>query len=174
MIPLSILGLFCEDIREEIGGTVTLIGLIPDNVNVEFVTKGHAPGPTPQKTKSIYNLCIFARANFDPDDPVQQIDLALAFPDDSEIPLGGITTEIAESKQEAKRLGSPLAGVIMRVALVGFTMKQSGVVRLMASVDGKNRAIAMLNFSVSGANAASSEPPQPASRSSGAARRNVN
>lgn len=162
MTPLSILGLFCEDIREEAGGTLSLIGVLPDNINVEFVGMTQTPGPIPRpRTKLVNNLCLYARANFDPDDPIREIGLALAFPDNNEIVLGDVSDKVAEAKQEAKARGLPLCGVIMQVALIGFRPKQSGIVRLMATLDGEKRTIAMLNFAVSGATAAISNAPLP-------------
>ena len=35
MTAVNVMALFCEDIREEKDGVVSLIGIIPDNVNVD-------------------------------------------------------------------------------------------------------------------------------------------
>jgi hypothetical protein len=144
--PLSILGLFCEDIREESGEILTLVGLMPDTVNVEVMPEGGKISAA-KKNRFLNNLCVFVRANFDPNDSVEVIALTLAFPDDSEIQLGDVPSEtIKKAKMDALERGLPLSGVIFRGVLAGFRIKKSGVVRLIADIGGEKRTLAMLNF----------------------------
>ena len=77
MHSLSIMGFFCEDIREESGGTFTLIGLMPDNVTVEELKHDGGKEGVSLSNRMVTKLCVFVRANFDPDDPTQEILLHL-------------------------------------------------------------------------------------------------
>lgn len=149
MMPLSIIGLFCEDIREESGEIYTLVGLLPDNINVEL-----APAQGEQKTtvpssqnRVLSKLCIFARANFDPDDPINRIDFSIVLPNDQRVELGAIKEDVFEkAKLQAKENRSPLAGVILRSILAAFRMSKPGLVRLEATIGKEKRTLAMLNF----------------------------
>lgn len=164
MNPLSIIGLFCEDIRVESGDVLTLVGLIPDNINMQRL-------PTPEKGKGpialgegkvISNLCVYARANFEPNDPVNEITLNLVFPDERRMPLGGASADVIQrSKLQAKEKGNPLAGVIMRAQMQGFSLPGPGMVRLEAVIDSEVRLLAALNFKLAEKTTSSSEPAPP-------------
>lgn len=167
MTPLSIIGLFCEDIREESGGTITLIGLLPDNIHAERPAESgtkEAKAPTVQD-KFLNKLCIYVRANFDVDDPVEDIELSLLFPDGQPLPLSqeGVQRKaIAAAKKQAKESGLPLAGIYIRAVLAGFKMqKGGGAIQLLATVDGVPRLIAALNFKIDEEITSSSDPQQP-------------
>ena len=149
MNPLSIIGLFCEDIREEKGDVLTLVGLMPDNVNVEAVQReGKRAENMPFSVNRVLSkLCVYARANFDPHDPIQEIGLNLVLPNGQKISIGGAVPEFVErAKVEAKEKNSPLAGVIMRAVLVGFVLPEAGILRLEASIGAEMRLLAVLNF----------------------------
>jgi hypothetical protein len=160
--PLSIVGLFCEDIREETGNVFTLIGLMPDNIIVE------GP-PVPGERRSISTsrgflskLCVFVRANFDPDDAIGEIKLSVVLPDEQELSIGGATIEVIErAKREAKDNGSPLAGLIMRAVLGAFKLPKAGLVRLEATIGPERRLLAALNFKIPDGATSSSAQPQP-------------
>jgi hypothetical protein len=139
------MGVFCEDIREEAQGSFTLVGLMPDNVGVEVVGDGNSP---PTKTHAyLGKLCIFARANFDPNDKIKDIQLNLIHPNGTEIPVGGADATVLETaKKNALEKGNPLAGVIMRAVLGGFRLTGYGLLRLEAVVDSETVVLAALNF----------------------------
>jgi hypothetical protein len=145
MSQLSIIGLFCEDIREEKGDSLSLIGLMPDNINLE-ISDAQANAPS-SENRILSKVCIFARANFPPDESVRAIELNLLLPNDVEIPVGGAAADVIETaKTQARDMGAPLAGVVMRVVLAGFRLPKPGIVQLKAKIDGKERILSMLNF----------------------------
>jgi len=147
MHALSIMGFFCEDIREESGGTFTLIGLMPDNVTVEELKPDDANDGASLSNRMVTKLCVFVRANFDPDDPTQEILLHLILPNEQKIDLGGTNAALMQqSKQQAKDRGNPLAGITLRAMLGGFNLPKLGVVKLEAVIEGKSRLLGALNF----------------------------
>lgn len=162
MEPLSILGLFCEDIREEAGEQFTLIGLMPDNVQFNAVgaQKG-TPVDSAGQNKLLTQLCMFVRANFDPKDPIKEIKLRLAFPNGQIAELGGAGPDlIAQVKATAISKGNLLAGVILRAVLGGFRPGTGGALRLEADTGAGPKLLASLNMEIGDATS-SSEPQQP-------------
>jgi hypothetical protein len=161
MNALSIMGFFCEDIREEAGGTVTLIGLMPDNVNVEELKK---QDEVSLSSRVITKVCVFVRANFDPDDPTQEISLHLTLPNDQKFSLGKADAAVMQqAKQQAREKGSPLAGITLRAVLGGFSLPKLGVMKLDATIGSERRLLAALNFAPSekASSSSGSELPSP-------------
>jgi hypothetical protein len=145
MIPMSIIGMFCEDIRVEKNDVLTLVGLFPDNIRYERAEK---------RDKSVSSdtfwqgrVCIYVRANFDPDDPVDEIKLKVTLPNDEVIEIGGASSEVIEkSKEQARQQGGPLAGVIARAYLQNIPIRKPGLLRLEATIGAEQRLLAFLNF----------------------------
>jgi hypothetical protein len=108
---INVVGLFCEDIREDKSGSLTLIGVMPDNANVLGV------GISPK-------LCIFVRTNFDPSYSLPAGSIVMVLPSGEEIPIGTITEEvIREASKTALEQGSPIAGMLSRAELIGFRVE---------------------------------------------------
>ena len=142
MLPISIMALFCEDIREEKNDIVTLIGILPDTVNVEA-----PPSESPaQITKLLSKLCIYVRINFDPTMELGTAQIWLAMPEGERLALGEIGSDIAEkSQQEATARGNLLAGVVSRVVLAGF-QPPKGAVKVEVSVKGETHVAGAITF----------------------------
>jgi hypothetical protein len=150
MNKLSIIGLFCEDIREEVGEQFTLIGLMSDNVNVRSVqidASGSGAASFSEVNKTLAKVCIFSRANFDPADPLDEIQLRLVLPDGQALELGGATPDdIKKAKSDAIAKGNPLAGIVMRAVVQGLMITGGGVIRLEAVMGSETRLLAFMNF----------------------------
>jgi len=169
MTPLSIIGVFCEDIRIEMGDIITLIGLLPDNIDIQ-PTHTEKGGVATNDSKFLPKLCVYARANFDPDDPVNEINLRLILPDEKEVPFGGASPDVIKlAKQQAKERGNPLAGVMMRGVMSPFQMSGGGILRLEAIIGSEVRLISHLNFKVYEKTSSSSASGQPSEQSPTAA-----
>ena len=159
----SILGLFCEDIREEAGEQFTLIGLMSDNLSINPIKVDKS---TPQQNasaigKMLSQVCIFVRVNIDPTDPLEEISLRISFPDGTSLPIGGAEAHIvAKAKADAIEKGNPLAGIIMRAALQGFRPLQGGLIKLEADLDSETQLLAAMNMEVNEVTS-SSESGQP-------------
>ena len=149
MVPLSIIGVFCEDIRVETGDILTLVGLMPDNINVAPLDSdpNQKGGVAIDQRKFLTKLYIYTRAIFDPDDPIEEIELRLVLPDEKEVSLGGASPDVIEkAKQQAKENEGPLAGVVMRSLIQPFQLPGPGILRLESIIGSEVRLISFLNF----------------------------
>ncbi len=148
-MTLNILALFCEDIREEMGGVLSLIGVIPDNVNVSNLPNeaSSIPPKIDIGAKVLSKLCVFVRINFDPEYELPEGKLRLVLPNDEKIELGNIdSATIKKAQREAKEKGNPLAGVISRAVLGGFRIPKLGVLKLEAVFGGEVHIAGAINF----------------------------
>lgn len=150
MYPTTVMALFCEDIREEKGDVVTLVGILPDNVAVED------PSPGSEGRKSLSKLCIYIRISFDPETEIGTPLLWLIMPDGTRIQMGQIESALGEkSRSESRTRGNILAGVIARITAGGF-QPQHGSHKVEVEILGKTYLAAAITFNRPGAIA--SEP----------------
>lgn len=143
----NVMALFCEDIREEKHGVFTLVGLLPDNVNVSAMTidgKDASGG----NTKVLGKLCVFIRINFAPERKPKEIKLKLLFGEE-ERDLGEIEKKtIDEAAQKASERNNALAGVISRAVFGGFNFQRAaGQVKIKVIIDDEPHLAAALNIS---------------------------
>jgi uncharacterized protein DUF6941 len=127
MRSLNAIALFCEDIRAEEGGTLTLVGLLPDNLDL-------APmGPT---AKWLGRFAIYIRVNFSPKENIGSARLRLVGADGQIHEFGNIPAETIETAREAAmKKGNALAGVITRTVLPGTLLQQLGTMRVEVVID---------------------------------------
>jgi hypothetical protein len=144
MPPFNVMALFCEDIREEKGDIVTLVGILPDFVKVEEASpSGVTEG---QSAKFLSKLCIYLRINFDPTVDLGTPQVGLTMPNGERIMLGSIGADVVEkAKSQAKEQGNLLAGVISRVVLAGFRPPK-GVVKVEVEISGETTLAGVVNF----------------------------
>lgn len=105
--------LFCQDLREEVGGAVSLMGIMPDNV------QGAAPeaGTIAQLGK----LVVYTRINLRLDEPIEPIVTFLRIPDGQEVGQQTIGLEVVEQAfREAREQDNVLAGLVVKVEMVGI------------------------------------------------------
>jgi hypothetical protein len=139
-------GIFCEDIREEVSGSHTLIGVMPDNINLV--------GPPTTETDSTLifpRLGIYLRVNLDSSQkPKNPITARATIPGASnEIPLGEIGPEAinaAFADAEAKSL--PVVGLIFKAVLSPVQLRQSGLAMIYAMIEGSEIVGGILNIQV--------------------------
>jgi len=137
MLPVSIVGFFCEDIREEKAGTDTIIGIMPDNVNVRSI-----PCVFPK-------LGIYIRIHLDPAHDPGEIQLKLALPDGSEFSLGRFEASLVTNSIDTARAGGgPLAGLISRAVASPFRIPAAGRIRAIVTVKGTEYIAAALNVQI--------------------------
>ena len=149
MYPVSVIALFCEDIREEKDDVVTLIGLMPDNVNVVM---GHGG-------RILSKICLYVRLNFDPEYNLGEVKMNLITPDNARLPLGSIDLETVNvARSQAKARGNPIAGVISRAVLAGVR-PATGPLCVEVSYQDMTHLAGALNFEVK--EASPSDAPQP-------------
>lgn len=133
-IPLSVMALFCEDIREEVGGTFTLVGIMPDNLNVLTL-----PGFIPK-------LCIYIRIQYQPDAKLGEIKARLIQPEGDPMELGHIDQAMVEnSLKEAQRTGR-MSGLILRAYLAGYQLTKPGLMKAEVEINGETYLAGQLNI----------------------------
>jgi hypothetical protein len=125
MIAVSVVALFCEDIRDEVSGAHTLVGVISDHIRVPAI-----PG-------ALAKLSIYVRINFDPEYDPGEISVRLRMSDGTEMPLTKFEPElIAKAKSDALASGFPVAGLISKTAAAPFPITQRGITRVLVNVGG--------------------------------------
>jgi len=127
--------IFCEDIREEASGQVTLVGVFADNLEVPAV-----PGLMPK-------LCLYVRVHLDIGHKPSRITSVLTDIDGSEIPLGGMEGGGLDSAfEEAESFGVPYVGVILRGIFSPFRVNATGRAVALVRVDDEEVACGSINF----------------------------
>lgn len=115
-------GLFCEDIREEKSGQFTLVGLLPDSINVPSV-----PGMLPK-------LCLYVRVHINPPeaDP-GPISARILMPDGSELVRNDVKPDsVNNARERAVAKGTPVVGIILRFTAMPLPVATEG--RILAEV----------------------------------------
>lgn len=151
MADISIVSLFCEDIREEKQNTDSLMGIMPDNLNV--------PGPG-----AIPRMALYTRIHLNPAFDPGRIHIRIVQANGEEVSLGDIEPHLVKkARDDAVAAGVPIAGVISRAVFGNFPIKAEGVVRAIVLAAGTETISAMLNVKFIGAaSAPSASAPQPA------------
>ena len=135
MLSRSVIALFCDDIREEKTGAVTLIGIYPDNINVPAF-----PFVFPK-------LAIYTRINMDVHDSLGKILIRISAPGKEAELLTEIDEEtIAKSQMNVKKQGSPILGFINQIVAAPYVVTESGQVKITAKIEDVEYIGGVLNF----------------------------
>jgi len=127
MNKINIVAVFCQDIREERDELISLMGILPDNINV---IAQDAVASTPGMPRLLSKLCMYVRIHFDPEFDLPEPHMRLVSSSNQTVQLGKIAADIVDrAKTEAKKKGNPLAGVIARLEVGGLPMR-TGALRL--------------------------------------------
>src|SRR5689334_17198651 len=127
--PVYIVALFCEDIRQEAGGSITLVGIMQDNINLDV--QGRPESAPTNAAITIPKLGVYIRISFDPNLALDEIKFRLTAPDGGEQQLGIVEAAVLkQAALQAREKGNPLAGVASRVILGGLTISKPGILRL--------------------------------------------
>jgi hypothetical protein len=131
----SFVGLFCEDIREEKSGQDTIVGVLPDNFAV------------PSTPVLLPKLAVYFRANWDPSNLPSNVSLKLEVPNQPDINLGNMHSEIIEKgKQEADVKGMPFVGLVFKGIISPFRIQSFGKIVAIVTVDGEDSVCGALNI----------------------------
>lgn len=135
--PLSVVGFFCEDIRDEQTGGETLIGVFPDNMVVPGV-----PGALPR-------AAVYVRINFDPTTPPAGGHIVMRWHDGTETVIGDITEAlITQSRDGVVSSGLPIVGIKSKTILSPFVVPSAGRIDLVAKFGDAEHLCAILNVKV--------------------------
>lgn len=136
LVP-SAVAIFCEDIRTEQDQQNTIVGTMPDNLQV-----GVAPGVLPK-------LAVYVRATFDPAQMPTSFETILRFSDGRE--LSRTPFDAAALKQSAAQTlkqGTPVASVLTRIVASPFPITAAGQVLAIVEIDGEEFTVGSLNIEV--------------------------
>jgi hypothetical protein len=90
MRPFSFIGIFCEDIRDEVSSTYTLVGVLPDNIFI-----GGLPGMLPK-------LGVYIRIQLDEDANPKTLKARVRIPGGAIFELADFEQLIATAKEQAE------------------------------------------------------------------------
>jgi hypothetical protein len=144
MLAANCVGFFCEDIREEVGGTHTIIGVLPDNVTV-------SPAPNSEAGASLFfpRMSIYVRVNLDPSQKPKSIIARASIPGMTDFQLGHMETEALEKAfADSMAKNSPVVGIIFKAMLTPVQLSKSGLATATVTIDGEDIICAMLNIQI--------------------------
>jgi hypothetical protein len=133
-MTVQVVGFFCEDIREEKNGQVSIVGILPDHIQLP-------PPPAAMLDKKataiIPKLGLYVRMLIPMEDALQPMQISLTLPDSTSLHLGEVDSELMEkARSEARAGGLPIAGVVFHAAMQGFQIPQAGqIVAVLKSGD---------------------------------------
>lgn len=107
--PVTASAVFCEDIREELSGAHSLVGIMPDNIAVPSF-----PGAMPK-------ICVYARTLFDIERPPRTA--SVIFSRDETETLAEIELDdqmMSQAVRDAKKYGSPVGAVVTKIQAGNF------------------------------------------------------
>jgi hypothetical protein len=143
MKQINVMALFCESVREEQAGLTTIIGVLPDNLNLEV----QSDDQTPSKLH-LTRFSIYLRVNFSVDCELGTGKVRLILGDNAVHELSDIPAAILnEAKTNALQKGNAIAGVLMRTALPADVL-QTGKIRAEVEIDGETYIAGILNLNV--------------------------
>jgi hypothetical protein len=155
MQPLSVIALFCEDIREEKSGQDTLVGTLPDNLNIGAMPTG-AP---PTASHMLPKLGLYLRINLDSKGDVpKDVSAKLLGTDNAIMASAGWEQAVIDKAFSDSRANDvPLAGLLLKIVGGPFPIREAGKIIAIATVDGMEHVAGVLNVVI--APAASASPP---------------
>jgi hypothetical protein len=123
--------LFCEDVREEKLGTVTVVGIFPDNVTVQSI-----PFNFPK-------LAIYARISFGVSDRAPtRIALRIVHGDGEATFLTVFERELIDrARCEAQEKEGPSVGLVATAVISPFHVKQAGRINVMVKADEEDESV---------------------------------
>jgi hypothetical protein len=136
--PVSVVCLFCEDIRQEHNEMNTLVGILPDNLAF------------PSLPAMIPKLGVYVRINIDATVDPGAMEILLSVPGkESRISIGTISQSLIEkARKQAQEKGSPIAGIISRAILSPFEVLQAGRIRALAIIRDEQVLCGGLNIEI--------------------------
>ena len=125
MDDISVVALFCSDVREEKGNTVTIVGVLPDNLNVPKL-----PGALPK-------LCVYVRIHMgvDVDPGTMYTRLVMDGKELGRIDMQKTVVDAARAK--SKDSGKAYAGLISTFVMSTLAIVKPGLMEALVMVRGK-------------------------------------
>ena len=137
MSDVSVVGFFCDDVRQEKSNTVTLVGVYPDNISVQEIPFVFA------------RLCAYVRSHLGPDFKPARIVTTLLSASGEELNKNEAAEEVvAEVLRKVRAEGKPYGGLIATLTMVPMPATQPGRLRVLVSIADKEYTATALNVMV--------------------------
>ena len=134
-LPFAAVTLFAEDLRQEVGGTYSIIGVMGDNVEVPSF-----PGAVPK-------IAIYTRIHVPTDVKTDSISVVLRFPDGVEHVVNEFDPELLErTRLKAIEDSQPYYGIFGHALASPFPVQQEGVIHAIGRFGDAEGVIGTLNF----------------------------
>lgn len=134
---ITAVGLFCEDVRVESSGQVSLIGIFLDNLNVDQV-----PGVMPK-------LSVYARVLLPVGPPApKKVELILDAWGQRTVVGSMEQARLQEMFSTAAENATPLGGVVFTAHQTPFVVRETGLVLAIAVVDDREFPCGQIRFNV--------------------------
>jgi hypothetical protein len=145
MYPTSAIALFCDDIRKEESGQLTLVGVMSDNIRL---APPHEPSPGEGQTyvRFIPKLGIYLRVNFDVRRDPRPVVIKVTMPDGEVILEAPIDDATITKAIETRDRGNPVGGIIQHLIMAGVPLKKLGRMTAEITADGQTYLAGFLNF----------------------------
>jgi hypothetical protein len=128
--PVSAVAMFCSDVRDELQGALTVVGIMPDNIRLPEI-----PAAIPQ-------LTILVRIHLAVASGLPDLRVIVRAPDGSIIIQKDVDRPMMEGACRAATLdGNPLFGVNFRLSAAPFPVNQSGRYAVFIVVNGEENEI---------------------------------
>lgn len=145
MNQISVMALFCEDIRDEKSGQVSLVGIMSDNANVP-----HPPKGTPT-IGMIPKLAIYLRASFDVNAEIDEIKFVMELPDGEKVAVGSANAATIAEAKGTKAKGNPMGTIISTVKIQPLPLAKLGRITVRAYIGKQEYLAGFLNVISEGA-----------------------
>jgi hypothetical protein len=128
------LAIFCEDIREEISGQNTLIGIMADNLAV------------PSTPVVLARLAIYTRVYFDISAQPETVSAVVEMPSGERFELGGATIDLVKGGFATARDNNvQLAGIILKGLFSPLPISSVGAINAIVSIGARQHILGTLN-----------------------------
>jgi hypothetical protein len=134
MRPFSFIGIFCDDIRDEVSGTHTIVGVLPDTVNI-----GAVPGV-------FAKLGVYIRIQLDEEANPKTLKARMKIPGGFIFEVADFERLIHEAKEQAKTAGAPFAGLIAKGTFTPVPINEVGRIEAIVEIDGAEYVCGVLNL----------------------------
>lgn len=146
MQPSSVVGLFCEDIREEKSGQDTLIGILPDNMQLS----PHPSAPHQEGIPLFPKLGLYVRIHLDIDHKPSECTLRVRNTDGSLMAVGSWDQHVIDRAfNDAKQNQMPYVGLIQKMIMSPLPIPSSGKIVATVLLENREYIAATLNVIVS-------------------------
>lgn len=131
-------GLFCDDVRQEIGGTTTIVGLQPDNMLV------------PQFPCTLLKLTFVVRIHIPIEIEPRELSARIILTDGKELLLGTFSAQdIDKAREQNRSKNIPTVGFILTAVAGGLNIPVAGLIKLFAKFGDEERLCGVLNVQAS-------------------------